>query len=91
MKSQALSPAPDAPAPGVASHMPSLARLLTEKEAAKILGTSTQYLVKWRFRGQPVVQFIQIGRMIRYRQADLDAFVAARVVAGYPKGGNRHD
>ena len=53
MLTQAQSFAGDAPA----SHP---RRLLTEKEAARFLGTSTQYLVKWRFLGKPVVPFIRI-------------------------------
>ena len=52
-------------------------RLLTEKEAARMLGTSTQYLVKWRFLGKPIVQFMRLGRMIRYRQSDIEAFMSA--------------
>jgi hypothetical protein len=56
--------------------------LLTEAAAAKRLGVSPQYLVKWRFLGRPALPFVRIGnRMIRYRMADLDAFIRSRVVA----------
>lgn len=59
--------------------------LLTEAAAAKLLGVSPQYLVKWRFLGRPVLQFVRVGpRMIRYRQADLDAFIQSRVMASDP-------
>lgn len=80
MKSQISSPTCvslpclNGAAVGSATHDP-VSPLLTEKDAARYLKTSPQYLVKWRFLGQPKVLFIRIGRMIRYRQSDLDAFV----------------
>ena len=65
-----------------ATRNPVAQPLLTEAAAARLLGVSPQYLVKWRFLGRPVLPFVRVGkRMIRYRQSDLDAFIRSRVVA----------
>jgi len=48
---------------------------LTPREAAQYLHTSASTLAKLRvYGGGPV--FCRIGRAIRYRQADLDAFMS---------------
>ncbi|HCS28657.1 MAG TPA: DNA-binding protein [Spongiibacteraceae bacterium] len=53
--------------------------LLTTKEAADQLGVSAAYLERDRWAGAKV-PFVRIGkRAIRYRQEDLDRFVASRV------------
>ncbi len=49
--------------------------LLDEREAAAILRTSVQTLRNWRWRGEGP-HFRKIGaRMVRYRRADLEAFI----------------
>lgn len=56
--------------------------LITEAAAARRLGVSPQYLLKWRFLGRPALPFVRLGkRMIRYRPADIDALIQNRVVA----------
>ncbi len=53
--------------------------LLTEKEAAKILGFSIRTFQKWRGTGDGP-QFVRVSaRAIRYRREDLEAFIEARV------------
>lgn len=62
----------DAPAPSV--------RLLTVEDVAAITGLSVETLAQWRSqrRGIP---FVKISRnCVRYRQADLDAFLNERIV-----------
>lgn len=51
--------------------------LLTQHDVSLILGRAESTLEKDRLRGCGV-PFIKIGRMIRYRQADVDAWLAAR-------------
>jgi excisionase family DNA binding protein len=52
---------------------------LTPKEAADYLKTSTSTLAKRRlYNDSPC--FTRIGRAIRYRKSDLDAFMANNVV-----------
>jgi predicted DNA-binding transcriptional regulator AlpA len=55
-------------------------RLLTAPDVAQITGLSIETLAQWRSqrRGIP---FVKISRnVVRYRQSDLDAFLAERIV-----------
>jgi predicted DNA-binding transcriptional regulator AlpA len=55
-------------------------RLLTSDDVAQITGLSVETLAQWRSqrRGIP---FIKISRnCVRYRQCDLDAWLAERIV-----------
>ena len=54
--------------------------LLTPEAAAARLGCSKSTLAKARMSGSGVV-FVKIGRLVRYRAADQEAFVGARVRA----------
>lgn len=49
-------------------------RVLTQKEAAKILGLSVRTLERHRVTGTGP-QFTRLGRLIRYREEDLTHFV----------------
>lgn len=51
---------------------------LTPGEAAQYLRTSTSTLAKRRLTGRGP-DFVRIGRAIRYRQRDLDSWMAASV------------
>ncbi len=54
------------------------ATYLTPPEAAQYLRTSVSTLAKLRvYGGGPA--FTRIGRAIRYRRAELDAYMAARI------------
>ena len=58
---------------------PTSAALLTEKEAVRILGFSHRTLQAWRVSGGGP-KFIKVSsRCVRYRLADLRAWVEARV------------
>jgi predicted DNA-binding transcriptional regulator AlpA len=55
-------------------------RLLTPEDVAQITGLSTETLAQWRSqrRGIP---FLKLSRnVVRYRQADLDAWLVERIV-----------
>ncbi|MFL0797051.1 MAG: helix-turn-helix domain-containing protein [Cellvibrionaceae bacterium] len=59
--------------------MQSKTLLLTTKQAANQLGVSAAFLERDRWAGAKV-PFVRVGtRSIRYRQEDLDAFIASRV------------
>lgn len=47
-------------------------------EAAVILGLTKSTLEAWRCRGGGPV-FVKLGKCVRYRQEDLDAFLEARL------------
>jgi excisionase family DNA binding protein len=51
-------------------------RILTEEEAAEYSGFSRRTLQKWRVVGGGP-KYLKIGRAVRYRADDLDAFLAA--------------
>jgi hypothetical protein len=53
--------------------------LLDENAAAKVIGCSPALMRKWRLFGEGP-SFCKIGRLVRYRQEDLDGFVAAHRV-----------
>lgn len=63
---------PSAPAPMTA--------LLSAEDVAGITGLSTETLAQWRSQRKGI-PFIKISRnCVRYRQADLEAWLAERIV-----------
>lgn len=50
--------------------------LVTEREAAAILGVAIQTLRNWRWRGTGVRARKVGARLVRYHRADLAAFIA---------------
>ena len=55
-------------------------RLETPAEAAKRLRLTERTLADWRYRGCGP-QYVRLsGRAVRYRQSDVDAFIASRTV-----------
>ena len=54
---------------------------LNERQAAEFLNCSVAALRRWRLLGQGPA-FCRLGRLIRYRQADLVAFLDTNRVAG---------
>jgi excisionase family DNA binding protein len=54
-------------------------QLLTTKQAAFLLGISCAFLERDRWAGAKI-PFIKVGsRSVRYRQSDLDTYIANRV------------
>jgi excisionase family DNA binding protein len=52
--------------------------LLTREQAADYLCVAPQTLAVWAMdknRARRPLPFVKIGRMVRYRKADLDAFI----------------
>jgi excisionase family DNA binding protein len=56
--------------------------LLTPEDTANFLGIRTHTLATWRCTGRYGLPFIKIGRAIRYRRADVEAWLAANQSAG---------
>ncbi len=50
--------------------------LITPEQAANHLSVSVRTLAKWRSTGANNVPYSKIGRCIRYRPSDLDAYIA---------------
>jgi len=58
----------------------SIPTLLTEDQAAEYLSLAPSTLAVWRSTGRYSLPFIRVGRLIRYRREDLDAFLERRRV-----------
>ncbi len=54
-------------------------KLIDEKEAAEILGCTVSAMRKWRFLGKGPA-YCRVGRLVRYSEADLAAFLDANRV-----------
>ena len=52
--------------------------LLTPEQAADILCVSPHTLAVWRSTGRYNLQYIKAGRLVRYKQEDLIAFIEKR-------------
>lgn len=51
--------------------------LLTEPQAAKYLGVNVHWLRRARFERD--FPHVKMGRLVRYRKADLNAYIAANL------------
>lgn len=52
--------------------------LLDEVSAAAVLAVTPGTLAVWRCTGRYNLPFIKVGRKVRYRRTDLDAWLEAR-------------
>jgi hypothetical protein len=68
------------PPPQPAKQPPAASLLVDVKRAAEILGVTPQTLAVWRCVGPYSLPYVRIGRCVRYRMDDLDAFVESRRV-----------
>jgi hypothetical protein len=74
---------PDHPTPNITCNSgptQSVAKLLKPNEAADILGVSPACLEKWRVRRNAALRWVRVGRCIRYRNGDLEEFIAKSTV-----------
>lgn len=65
------------------SNEPRLRRLLWAAEVAEILGVPVKTLYQWRYKGIGPVG-VRVGRHLRYRAADVEAWVEGRVSENRP-------
>jgi excisionase family DNA binding protein len=56
--------------------------LLSEKEAAAKLNVTPGTLSVWRATKRYALRYIKIGRKVRYRPQDIEAFIEARLMPG---------
>lgn len=57
-------------------------RLLTDAEAAEILGVTTGTLATWRCTKRYALKWIKVGRKIRYRLTDVVEWIDSRTQDG---------
>ena len=63
---------------------PAQSRLLSRREAAAYLGVTEQTLAIWKCTGRQSLPCVKIGRLVKYRLADLDAFITSHVKEALP-------
>ena len=51
---------------------------INEKLASEVLGVKVSTLTNWRTTGRYNLPYIKVGRLVRYRVADLAAWLAKR-------------
>lgn len=54
--------------------------LVPESEAAEYLAVSPGTLRVWRCTGRVPLPFVKVGKAVRYRIRDLEAFVESRTI-----------
>ena len=55
-------------------------QLLTPTQTSEILGVSTQTLAIWRCNKRYNLNYVKVGRYVRYRYADIQSFIHAQTV-----------
>jgi excisionase family DNA binding protein len=51
-------------------------------QAAELIATPAKTLIKWRSTGEHNIPYIKIGRNVRYRTADLRAWIEKHLIGG---------
>ncbi|NLS92754.1 MAG: helix-turn-helix domain-containing protein [Planctomycetaceae bacterium] len=52
--------------------------LLSSAQAAELLGVRSQTLAVWRCSGRHGLPFLKVGNAVKYRQSDLEQWLAGR-------------
>lgn len=55
--------------------------LLSEPQAAAVLGLAPNTLAVWRSTGRYNLRYVKAGRLVRYQAADLKEFIQRRTVS----------
>lgn len=61
------------------SHFQSVTKLLTPQQVAEQLGVTTHTLAVWRCTKRYPLPYVKSGRLVRYRPADVVAFIESRL------------
>jgi len=57
-------------------------KLLTQEQAAELLGVLPKTLQAWRTTQRYPLKFVKVGRCVRYRPQDLADFIEKRTFTG---------
>lgn len=55
--------------------------LLTQEQTAEILGVKPSTLEVWRTTKRYPLEYIKVGRNVRYRRSAVERFISSRTVA----------
>lgn len=50
-------------------------KLLTTDQVSELLGVNTHTLAVWRSSGRYNLPYVKAGRLVRYRESDVSAFI----------------
>lgn len=64
----------------ITSVLPNLPELLTEAEFCDLARIKPQTAAVWRSSKRYALPYVKVGRLVRYRKADVLAFLEARTV-----------
>jgi excisionase family DNA binding protein len=56
--------------------------LLTTEQAAAYLGVTPRTLEVWRCTKRHTIPYIKVGRLVKYRKAELERWLARQTVGG---------
>jgi excisionase family DNA binding protein len=56
--------------------------LLTNPQAATYLGITPRTLEVWRCTKRHEIPYLKVGRLVKYRKADLDTWLRSRTIDG---------
>jgi excisionase family DNA binding protein len=59
---------------------PETDRLLDGREAAAILGITYHTLAVWKCTKRQALPYVKIGRLVKYRRADLEKFISENLI-----------
>jgi excisionase family DNA binding protein len=79
-RSNALGSDRDKPATSVAAILKSQSGLVNSDEAAAYIGVKPGTLEVWRCTKRQVIPYVKVGRLVKYRRSDLDAWLASHSV-----------
>lgn len=65
----------------IAAVLKPQSNLLTNDQAATYLGVAPNSLAVWRTTKRYALPYVKVGRLVKYRLADLNAFLESRTVA----------
>jgi predicted DNA-binding transcriptional regulator AlpA len=57
-------------------------KLLTAVEASDILGLKESTLAQYRWRGDTRLPWVKLGKAIRYKLSDIEAYIEGNVIKG---------
>jgi hypothetical protein len=63
------------------TNVQSQCKLVSPNLAAQVLDTTAQTLANWRNTGRYSLPYVKVGRLVRYRLSDLEAFIETRTVS----------
>ena len=64
----------------ISTLLHSTPHLLNRVEAAKYLGVTVSTLAVWACNKRYNLPYVKVGRLVKYRQADLDQFITQHVI-----------